>query len=225
MLHFNGSKIPKIQKVHISVSILEKNIFSICAHGSLAIAPWPPGGPWPPVWEPLLYRMSMARADYRVVQKKLTLFKNLYFPEKLIFSFHFLASRRVQLQVSSDTKMETEKQFSVEERTKILELYFATKSVVLVQGQFLPEFPGWTNNPGPLYSPDLHPPDYFLWGYLKERVYQDNPDTIERLKENIRREIRRIPRDMLERVMNNFNVRVAAVIRQRGAWIEHVINY
>ena len=44
-------------------------------------------------------------------------------------------------------------------------------------------------------------------------------------RENIRREIKRIPRDMLERVVNNYNVRVAAVIRQQGAWIEHVINY
>ena len=63
-----------------------------------------------------------------------------------------------------------------------------------------------TDNPWPLYSPDLTPPDYFLWGYLKARVYQDNPPTIERLKENIKREIRRIPRDMLERVIDNFNV-------------------
>ena len=82
-----------------------------------------------------------------------------------------------------------------------------------------------TDNPWPPYSPDLTPPHYFLWGYLKARVYQDNPPTIERLKENIKREIRRIPRDMMERVIDNFNVRVAAVIQQRGAWIEHVINY
>ena len=49
---------------------------------------------------------------------------------------------------------------------------------------------------------------------MKERVYNDNPFTIERLKENIWREISRITRDMLERVINNFNVRVAAVIQQ-----------
>ena len=30
---------------------------------------------------------------------------------------------------------------------------------------------------------------------------------------------------MLNRVVDNFNVRVAAVIQQRGAWIEHIINY
>ena len=82
-----------------------------------------------------------------------------------------------------------------------------------------------TDNPWPPYSPDLTPLDYFLWGYLKERVYEDNPDTIERLKKNVKREIRRIPNDVLERVMDNFNVRVANVIQQRGAWIEHIINY
>lgn len=82
-----------------------------------------------------------------------------------------------------------------------------------------------TDNPWPPYSLDLSPPDYFLWGYLKERKYEDNPDTIDWLKENIKREIRRIPSDILERVINNFSARVANVIQQRSAWIEHVINY
>ena len=30
---------------------------------------------------------------------------------------------------------------------------------------------------------------------------------------------------MLERIIDNFNVRVAGVIQQRGAWIKHFINY
>ena len=151
-----------------------------------------------------------------MVQKKLILFKNLYFPEKLIFSFHFHVSHRVQLQVSPHTKMDAEKQFSVKERTKILEFYFATKSVVLLQRQF-------RRDP---HIPPTSTPQTTSSGITWRRVYQDNPDTIERLsKENIRREIKRIPRDMLERVVNNFNLRVAAVIQQRGAWIEHVINY
>ena len=72
---------------------------------------------------------------------------------------------------------------------------------------------------GPI-TPRSHPlADYLLWGYMKERVYQDNPVTIERLKQNIRREIRRIPRDMLE---NNFNVTVAAMIQQRGGGLDRV---
>ena len=82
-----------------------------------------------------------------------------------------------------------------------------------------------TDNPWPPYSPDLNPPDYFLWGYLKDRVYENNPQTTEVLKDNIRREIRWIPQEMLSRVVDNFNVRVAAVIQRRGAWIKHIINY
>lgn len=82
-----------------------------------------------------------------------------------------------------------------------------------------------TDFPWPPYSPDLNPCDYFLWGYLKERIYDNNPQILADLKDNIRREIRRIPADMIGRVIDNFNVRVAAVIRQGGAWIEHVINY
>jgi len=65
--------------------------------------------------------------------------------------------------------------------------------------------------------PQSHSPVFFLWVYLKEKAYHDEPDTIERLKENNDIEINTISRDMLERVVNNFNVRVAAVIQQRGA--------
>ena len=41
----------------------------------------------------------------------------------------------------------------------------------------------------PSRSPDLMPPDYFLWGYLKERVYINKPHTIQKLKDNICAEI------------------------------------
>jgi hypothetical protein len=33
----------------------------------------------------------------------------------------------------------------------------------------------------------------FFWGYLKDKVYSNNPRTEEELKENIRREISNIP--------------------------------
>ena len=35
----------------------------------------------------------------------------------------------------------------------------------------------------------------------------------------------KIPVDMIERVIDNFNTRVGAVIRQQGAWIERISNY
>ena len=31
-------------------------------------------------------------------------------------------------------------------------------------------------------SPDLNPPDFFSWGFLKDNIYQDNPLTIAALK-------------------------------------------
>ena len=36
----------------------------------------------------------------------------------------------------------------------------------------------------PTRSPDLTPPDYFLWGYLNWRVYRNKPRTIDDLKAN-----------------------------------------
>ena len=37
-------------------------------------------------------------------------------------------------------------------------------------------------------SPDLSPPDFFLWGYLKDRVYQEKPRTLADLKKKIQDE-------------------------------------
>ena len=71
-----------------------------------------------------------------------------------------------------------------------------------------------TDNPWLSYSHDLNPPDYFLRGYLKDRVCDNNPQTGEGI---IRKEIRRIPHEMLNRVVDNFNVRVAAVLSYSNA--------
>ena len=71
-----------------------------------------------------------------------------------------------------------------------------------------------THNPWPSYSQDLNPPDYFLRGYLKDRVCENNPQTREDI---IRKEIRRIPQEMLNRVVDNFNVQVAAVLSYSSA--------
>ena len=57
-------------------------------------------------------------------------------------------------------------------------------------------------------------PDYFLRGYLKDSVCENNPQTREGI---IRKEIRRIPQEMLNRVVDNFNVRVADVLSYSSA--------
>ena len=71
-----------------------------------------------------------------------------------------------------------------------------------------------TNNPGPSYSQDLNPPDYFLRGYLKDRLCEINPQKREGI---IKKDIRLIPQEMLNRIVNNFNVRVAAVLSYSSA--------
>ena len=71
-----------------------------------------------------------------------------------------------------------------------------------------------TNNPWPSYSQDLNPPEYFLTKKLKEKVCENNPQTREDV---IRREIRWIPQEMPNRVVDSFNVRVAAVLSYGSA--------
>ena len=52
-----------------------------------------------------------------------------------------------------------------------------------------------------IQNSDLTAPDYFLWGYLKERVYVNKSQTIEQLKHNIEADIREIEPETLRAVM------------------------
>ena len=58
----------------------------------------------------------------------------------------------------------------------------------------------WIGRRGPLEwparSPDLSPCDFFLWGYLKNIVYQERPATIEQLKSRITQACSEIPVEM-----------------------------
>ena len=60
-----------------------------------------------------------------------------------------------------------------------------------------------------------------LRGYLKDRVCENNSQTREDI---IRKEIRRIAQELLNRVVDNFIIRVL-LMQQRSAWNEHSINY
>ncbi|XP_018315542.1 uncharacterized protein [Mycetomoellerius zeteki] len=50
---------------------------------------------------------------------------------------------------------------------------------------------------------DLTAPDFFLWGFLKSKVYVNKPRTLEALKDNIRREMAAIEPETLQKVMEN----------------------
>lgn len=89
-------------------------------------------------------------------------------------------------------------------------------------------FPGrWIGRRGPIEwparSPDLTPLDYFLWGYLKSKVYFNRPNSIEVLKERIRNEIRAITPEMLQNVRQEFMHRLAFCQEVNGTQFEHLI--
>lgn len=80
-----------------------------------------------------------------------------------------------------------------------------------------------TNQPWPPHSPDLNPPDFFLWGYLKDRVYTSKPRTIEELKSNITKEIKGISQETCKRVIQNFAVRIRECGNLQGGHMEHIL--
>ena len=77
---------------------------------------------------------------------------------------------------------------------------------------------GW-----PARSPDLAPCDFFLWGYLKDRVFRIRPKTIEDLKAAICEEISNIPKEMTAKVMSAFWDRLRQCVASGGRHLDCVI--
>jgi hypothetical protein len=50
----------------------------------------------------------------------------------------------------------------------------------------------------PARSPNLNGCDFFLWGYLKSKVYEKKQRTTDELKQNIREEVAAISPTMLQ---------------------------
>jgi hypothetical protein len=72
------------------------------------------------------------------------------------------------------------------------------------------------------HSTDLIPLDFFLWGYLKERVYTPPPKTTNELKITIKQEMKKVTPEMCKNVISNFR-RVDVIIYQNGRHIEHLL--
>ena len=75
----------------------------------------------------------------------------------------------------------------------------------------------------PARSPDLTPLDYFLWGYLKSKIYVNRPQNIEQLKDRIREEIALISADTVLKVLNEFSLRIDLCFQRQGNHIENVL--
>lgn len=76
----------------------------------------------------------------------------------------------------------------------------------------------------PPHSPDINPCDFFLWGFLKEKVYLRKPENAVQLRAIIVELCRAISEDLCRRVITNARVRLEEVVRQNGGHIEHVIH-
>lgn len=72
----------------------------------------------------------------------------------------------------------------------------------------------WIGRRGPIEwparSPDLSPPDFFLWGYLKDIVYTERPTTIEQLRRRIRTVCAKVPVEMCKRACQSVGERFKA---------------
>jgi len=75
----------------------------------------------------------------------------------------------------------------------------------------------------PPRSPDLTPLDFFVWGFLRQKVYDTLPQNMEELKNKIRQMCGLITPLMLEKVRKNFMRRIALCLEQDGTYIEHIL--
>lgn len=73
----------------------------------------------------------------------------------------------------------------------------------------------------PSHSPDLNGCDFWLWGFLKARVYSTQPESLIQLKERIMTAYQGITNQMLEDVMDNFVKRLEMCVQKDGKHIEH----
>jgi hypothetical protein len=74
----------------------------------------------------------------------------------------------------------------------------------------------------PAHLPSLNPCDFFFWGYLKDKVYNSNPQ-MEELKENIYREIANIPAEQLRRVNKNLFCQCEECLCVEEQHIQHLL--
>lgn len=102
----------------------------------------------------------------------------------------------------------------------------ATAHTAATSISFLTEFFGErliSTGKWPARSPDLTPCDFFLWGYLKDKVYLNKPSSIDELKQEITAAINEITPEMLQNVFGNFFKRMNSCETAQGKHFQHLI--
>ena len=75
----------------------------------------------------------------------------------------------------------------------------------------------------PPYSPDLSACDFFLWGFLKDKVYKSSINSKEELRDRIRGACSELDRATCTRVISSFEKRVRMLTLREGWHIEDVM--
>ncbi|GBN14200.1 hypothetical protein AVEN_163250-1 [Araneus ventricosus] len=73
----------------------------------------------------------------------------------------------------------------------------------------------------PPRSPDLNPLDFFLWGYIKQRVYATPPPTLQELRNRITNACASASPAMLSNVQREVQSRVQICTVAEGHHFEH----
>ena len=75
----------------------------------------------------------------------------------------------------------------------------------------------------PPRSPDLMPLDFFLWGYLKAKVYTTPPANLDEIRRRITREMDDLRRDrpMVRRAVRDMMKRARLCIERGGGHVDH----
>ena len=75
----------------------------------------------------------------------------------------------------------------------------------------------------PLQSCDLTPLDYYLWGAVKYKCYADKPETIDAVKDNIRKPIGEIQLHTIDNVLKNWTEHESYCMACRGSHSNEII--
>jgi hypothetical protein len=75
----------------------------------------------------------------------------------------------------------------------------------------------------PHVSPDLNPCDFFLWGFLKEKVFPRKPSNDYEMRGMLVKLCREIEEDMCCRFVMSMCLELQAVTLRNGGHIEHIL--
>jgi hypothetical protein len=72
-------------------------------------------------------------------------------------------------------------------------------------------------------SPNLSQCDYFLWGYLKHKVYENRPHTFYELRDCIRTTVLQIPVDMMRKTTDPLKRHAEVCLQNNGAHLTDAV--